>query len=58
VRCFPDVIIAVEGKPVRNEAELRSALTSGGHNGVITLTVVNADNESASRVERVRLIDR
>jgi S1-C subfamily serine protease len=35
VRCFPDVIIAVEGKPVRNEAELRSALTSGGHNGVI-----------------------
>ena len=57
-RCFPDVIVAVEGKPVRNEAEIRAALATGGRNGVVTLTVVSADNDGASRVERVRLIDR
>jgi serine protease Do len=58
VRCYPDVIVAVEGRPVRNEAELRTALATGGRNGVITLTVVNQDNGGQSRVERVRLIDR
>jgi hypothetical protein len=57
-RCFPDVIVAVEGKPVRNEAELRAALANGGRNGVITLSVVSADNNGSSRVERVRLLDR
>jgi serine protease Do len=57
-RCFPDVIVAVEGKPVRNEAEIRAALATGGRNGVVTLTVISADNNGSSRVERVRLIDR
>lgn len=58
VRCFPDVIVAVEGRPVRNESEMRAALATGGRNGVVTLTVVSADNNGASRVERVRLIER
>ncbi len=57
-RCFPDVITAVEGRPVRNETELKAALASGGRNGVVTLTVVSAANDGASRVERVRLADR
>ena len=54
----PDVIVAIEGKPVRTEAEFRAALTAGGRNGVITLTVVNQFNDGRSRIERVRLLDR
>jgi serine protease Do len=56
-RCLPDVIVAVEGRPVRTEAELKAALANGGRNGVVTLSVVNGDNGGASRVERVRLLD-
>ena len=54
----PDVIVAIEGKPVRNEADLRAALAAGGRNGVITLTVVSQASNGQARIERVRLLDR
>jgi hypothetical protein len=49
------VITAIEGKPVRNESDLRDAIAEGGRNGVLTLTVVNRQNNGQSRVERVRI---
>jgi serine protease Do len=57
-QCSPDVITEIEGKPMRNEADLREAIAEGGRNGVLTLTVVNRQNGGQSRVERVRIIDR
>ncbi len=51
----PDVIVAIEGKPVRTEADFKAALATGGHNGVITLTVIGGSNDGQSRIERVRL---
>ena len=38
----PDVILKVEGSPVRTEAELRSALRQAGPGGIVTLIVYNA----------------
>jgi serine protease Do len=54
-QCTPDVITEIEGKPVRSESDLREALAEGGRNGVLTLTVVNRQNNGMSRVERVRI---
>jgi serine protease Do len=54
----PDVILAIEGKPVRNEADFRNALAAGGRNGIVTLTIVSQLNDGQSRVVRVRLLDR
>ncbi len=54
----PDVITAIEGKPVKTEADFKAALASGGRNGVITLTVVSQLNDGQSRIERVRLADK
>ncbi len=51
----PDIITAVEGKPVRTEAELRAALADG-KNGVATLTVMNPELAGQHRVERIRLL--
>ena len=35
----PDIILAVEGKPVSTEAELRSALNNPGPGGIVSLEV-------------------
>jgi S1-C subfamily serine protease len=52
----PDVITAVEGKPVRSEAELRAALTDA-RNGVVTLSVYSQHPDIlGQRVVRVRLL--
>ena len=52
-----DVITEVEGKPVRTEAELRSAL-GDARNNIVTLTVINADTKPFTRIIRVRLTDK
>ena len=56
-QCTPDVIIAVEGKPVKNEAELKAAL-AGAVRGIVTLEIMNSRDgkgATATRVERIRL---
>jgi serine protease Do len=50
----PDIITAVEGKPVKNEADLRKALTTAGPGAIVTLDVYNAQTD-ARRLTRVRL---
>ena len=37
----PDVILSVEGSPVRTESELRSALRNAGPGGIVTLQLYN-----------------
>ncbi|MES2125110.1 MAG: trypsin-like peptidase domain-containing protein [Gemmatimonadota bacterium] len=54
---YTDVITEVEGKPVRTEAELRSALNEAQHN-IATLTIINAGSAPFTRVVRVRLTNR
>ena len=57
LQCAPDVIIAVEGKPVRNEAELKTALGAAVR-GIVTLEIMNSrDGKGATstHIERVRL---
>ena len=54
----PDVILAVEGTPVRTEAELRSALRSAGPGGIVTLQLYNkalAAQGAGKRLVRVQL---
>jgi len=51
----PDIITAVEGQPVKTEADLRAALR-GGSGGVVSLEVYNpADQTQGRRVVRLRL---
>ena len=50
----PDVILSVEGKPVRTEAELRAVLQEQKPGDVVTLRVYNPRFDNR-RVERVRL---
>ena len=53
----PDIIVSVEGQPVRTEAELRAALRTGSA-GVVTLEVYNAafeNGQGGRRVVRLRL---
>ena len=51
----PDIITEVEGRPVRNEAELRTAL-GNARNGIVTLSVVAGSRDGATtRVVRVRV---
>ncbi len=54
----PDVIVAIEGKPVRTNDEFEAALEAGGRNGVISLTIRNAANGGTPRVVRLRLLDK
>ena len=49
----PDVIMSVEGTPVRSDADLRAALRRAGPGGIVTLIVFNT--RGGQRVERVRL---
>jgi serine protease Do len=52
----PDVIVSVEGKPVKTEAELRNAIRAEAPGSVVTLRVYNP-RQQARRVERVRLAE-
>jgi serine protease Do len=50
----PDIILSVEGKPVRTEAELRKALLAEKPGSIVTLRIYNARAQNR-RVERIRL---
>jgi serine protease Do len=52
----PDVILSVEGKPVKTEADLRNALRAEAPGSVVTLRVYNP-RQQGRRVERVRLAE-
>jgi serine protease Do len=49
----PDIITAVEGQPVRTEAELRAALRTAGASGIVSLNVYNPV-QGSRRVVRIR----
>jgi S1-C subfamily serine protease len=54
----PDIILSVEGTPVRTEADLRAALKDAGPGGIVTLVLYNkalATQGSGRRVVRVQL---
>jgi serine protease Do len=53
----PDIILSVEGKPVRTEADLRNALKSEKPGSIVTLGVYNP-RAQGRRVERIRLSDK
>jgi serine protease Do len=50
----PDIILSVEGKPVRTEAELRNALQAEKPGSIVTLGIYNP-RAQGRRVERIRL---
>jgi serine protease Do len=50
----PEIITAIEGNPVRTEAELKAALRSAGRGAIVTLSVYNAKFD-ATRIERIKL---
>jgi serine protease Do len=50
----PDIIVSVEGKPVRTEAELRNALKGEKPGNIVSLGVYNARAQSR-RIDRIRL---
>ena len=52
----PDIILSVEGKPVRTESDLRKALAAEKPGSIVTLRIFNPRAQSR-RVERVRLAD-
>jgi serine protease Do len=52
----PDVILSIEGKPVRTESDLRKALLAEKPGSIVTLRVFNPRAQSR-RVERIRLAD-
>ena len=53
----PDVIVAVEGKPVRTEAELQSALRAIGAGKIVTLRIYSTAAAQFG-IKRLRLADR
>jgi serine protease Do len=52
----PDVILSIEGKPVRTEGDLRKALAGEKPGSIVTLRIFNP-RAQARRVERIRLGD-
>ncbi len=50
----PDIILSVEGKAVRTEADLRKALLAEKPGSIVTLRIYNARAQTR-RVERIRL---
>jgi len=52
----PDIIIAVEGKPIRTEAELRAAIRDAGPGGILSMQVYNVALKQR-RIERIKLSD-
>jgi S1-C subfamily serine protease len=53
----PDIIVAVEGKPVRTEAELQSALRAVGPGKIVTLRVYSVAGDQFG-IKRLRLADK
>jgi S1-C subfamily serine protease len=54
----PDIILSVEGKPVKTEAELRNALKEAGPGSIVTLRLYTpVRGGGARRIERLRLSD-
>jgi S1-C subfamily serine protease len=53
----PDIILSVEGKPVRTEADLRNALRAEKPGSIVTIGVYNP-RAQGRRVERIRLGDK
>ena len=51
----PDIIVAVEGKPVKTEADLRAVLKDQAPGSVVTLRLYNP--RLGKRIERVKLAD-
>jgi serine protease Do len=52
----PDIILSVEGKPVRTEADLRNALTAEKPGSIVTLGIYNP-RAQGRRVERIKLAE-
>ena len=52
----PDIILSVEGKAVRTEADLRKALQAEKPGSIVTLRIYNPRAQNR-RVERIRLGD-
>jgi serine protease Do len=52
----PDIILSVEGKPVKSVADLRSALKGDKPGDIVTLRIYNAQAKS-HRIERIRLAE-
>jgi serine protease Do len=52
----PDIILSVEGKPVRTEADLRNALKAEKPGSIVTLGIYNP-RAQGRRVERIRLAE-
>ena len=52
----PDIILSVEGKPVRTEADLRKALLAEKPGSIVSLRIFNPRAQTR-RVERLRLAD-
>jgi serine protease Do len=52
----PDIILEVEGKAVKNTAELKQALKSYKADDIVTLRLYNTQAKS-KRIERIRLAD-
>ena len=50
----PDIILSVEGKPVKTEADLRNALKAEKPGSIVTLGVYNPRTQSR-RIDRIRL---
>jgi serine protease Do len=50
----PDIILSVEGKPVRTEADLRNALKAEKPGSIVTLGIYNP-RAQGRRVERIKL---
>jgi S1-C subfamily serine protease len=53
-RSGPDIILSVEGKPVRTEADLRNALKAEKAGSIVSLGIYNPQTKSR-RVDRIRL---
>jgi serine protease Do len=52
----PDIIVAVEGKPVRSEGELSAALRDAGSGAIVTLRLVTpTQSGTLKRIERIKL---
>jgi serine protease Do len=55
----PDVILTVEGKQVRTEADLKNALEQPGPGGIVSVEVFTPTGDGGiRRVERIRLADK
>ena len=55
-RAGPDIILSVEGKPVRTEADLRNALKAEKAGSIVSLRVYNP-RAQGRRVERIKLAE-